>query len=666
MPTAEVGPDNPLPPLFGGEDTHAVADATEADDEMRQNIAYGRLPSVMPYLLQDGYHRIRQPAEHRVAVLENEVLRATFLLDVGGRLWSLIHKPTGRELLFRNPVFQPANLALRNAWVAGGVEWNIGTIGHSPTTCSPLHAARVQRPDGTPVLRMYEFERMRRIVFQIDAYLPRGSHVLLVHVRIVNPNDHEVPVYWWSNIAVPEAPDVRVIAPADSAWHFSYERVVRRVPIPTSEGSDRTYTTRARAAADYFFDIAPTQRRWIAALDGAGEGLVQASTQRLSGRKLFLWGQHPGGKRWQEWLSEPGQGYLEIQAGLARTQLEHLPLPARTRWSWIEAYGLVTADPGATHGSDWSQARAAVEAGLDSLITRERLDAELAAAATWADDPPVETLSLGSGWGALERRHRAAAGDDSLVLAATPFPDDTLGPEQEPWITLLASGQMPAAASGAPGTAPVSYETDAAWEPYLKAAEGWLARLHEGVLHAAQGDLEAAEKAWSRSIEDTPNAWAWRNLGALAAHRGQMPDAVRYYLQAHRVAPDLLPLAQELLDVLVRADLPSLALTTVEGLHADHRADGRVRILEARAALNAGDVDRCRALIDEGIEVATIREGENSLRELWHDCQQRRTGTGGPDSVAGLPRQRPALPEIYDFTLHPETSQPQDHGRNIR
>ncbi|WP_373294883.1 tetratricopeptide repeat protein [Dactylosporangium sucinum] len=225
---------------------------------------------------------------------------------------------------------------------------------------------------------------------------------------------------------------------------------------------------------------------------------------------------------------------------------------------------------------------------------------------------------------------------------------------------------MPAAASGAPGTAPVSYVTDAAWEPYLKAAEGWLARLHEGVLYAARGDLAAAEKAWSRSIEDTPNAWAWRNLGALAAHRGQTPDAVRFYRQAHRMAPDLLPLTHELLDVLVRADLPSLALATVEELHADHRADGRVRMFEARAALDAGDVDRCRALIDQGIEVATVREGENSLRELWHDCQQRRMDTGGHDNVAGRPTQVPALPKIYDFTLHPEASRPRNHDRDTR
>ena len=438
MPTAEVGPVNPLPPLFSTADLHTVADPGEADAEMRHNIGYGRVHSVLPYLVQDGYGRERRQVEHKVAVLENEVLRATFLLDLGGRLWSLVHKPTGRELLYRNPVFQPANLALRNAWFAGGVEWNIGTIGHSPTTCEPLHAARVLQPDGTPVLRMYEFERLREVVFQVDASLPAGSPVLLVHVRIVNPNDVETPMYWWSNAAVPQADDIRVLAPADEAWEFPYDNPLRRVPIPVPAEEDRTYTTRAAEAADYFFAIADDQRRWVTALDGRGTGLVQTSTDRLRGRKLFLWGKSPGGSHWQEWLAQPGQEYLEIQAGLARTQLEHLPMPARASWSWVEAYGLLQSDPDAVHGDDWSLARAVVSRDLEELIPRAELDEVLAAAAAWADAAPVEVLNVGSGWGALERRLRERDGDDSLSLPGTPFGDEALGLEQE------AVGRAPA------------------------------------------------------------------------------------------------------------------------------------------------------------------------------------------------------------------------------
>ncbi|MET8829834.1 DUF5107 domain-containing protein [Streptomyces sp. NPDC004610] len=651
MPTAETGPTNPLPPLFTGRDTHAVADLATADDEMRRNIAYGRLPSVLPYTLQDGYRRTREPREHQVAVLENDLLRATFLPHTGGRLWSLIHKPTNRELLFRNPVFQPANLALRNAWVAGGVEWNIGTIGHTPTTCSPLHTVRAGRPDGTPVLRMYEFERLRRVVFQIDASLPDGSGVLLVHIRIINPNSHTVPIYWWSNIAVPEAPDVRVLAPADSAWHFAYDQVLRHVPVPEHEGLDRTRTTRARAAADYFFDLAPEQRRWITALDGRGQGLAQTSTDRLRGRKLFLWGRHPGGRRWQEWLSGPDTSYLEIQAGLARTQLEHEPLPAGGEWTWAEAYGLLSADASAVHG-DWPRARAAAEAGLDSLITRDALEADLKAAAAWIDSPPLEVLSDGSGWGALERRRRSAQGDHSLSFPATPFTDRTLGPEQEPWLTLLTTGTMPTAS---PATAPASYEADPAWAPLLEDAGDWLGLLHQGVLHAARGDLAAAESAWSRSVAAEPNAWAHRNLAVLADRRGETETAVHSYLRAHELTPELTPLIHELLELLLRDDQPSLALSVVDALGPEQRADGRTRLLEARAALAADRLDRCGPLLEEGIEVPTLREGETSLGDLWREYQKRRAQTQGSGAgrAQGGGGPMPEIPQAYDFTLHP-------------
>ncbi|WP_329500858.1 DUF5107 domain-containing protein [Kitasatospora herbaricolor] len=637
LPTAPVGPVNPLPPLFGGADLHQVEDTSQADEEMRHNIAYGRVPSVMPYLMQDGYTRERAPAEHPVAVLENATLRATFLLGAGGRLWSLVHKPTGRELLFRNPVFQPANLALRGAWLAGGVEWNIATIGHTPTTCEPLHAARVTRPDGTPVLRMWEYERIRGVVYQIDAHLPDDSQVLLVHVRITNPRDTTVPMYWWSNIAVPETPDTRVLAPADAAWQFSYDRRIRHVALPAPDGTDLTRTTLSRDAADYFFDIPAGRRRWVTALDAQGRGLVQASTQRLRGRKLFLWGQGEGGRHWQEWLSEPGQAYLEIQAGLARTQLEHLPMPAGARWSWVEAYGLLEADPDAVHGDDWTTARNAARDSLDKLLPQSVLDAELQAATHWIDQQPDEILHTGSGWGALEQHRRTKTGEAPLSTPGAPFPDTTLGPEQAPWLELLAHGRITAAD---PGRAPASYQTDPAWVEPLGTAEGWLAQLHLGTLHTHTGDLDRARKAWLRSVELHPTAWAWRGLAALAAHTGDLDEAARAYRAALRLAPALLPLVLESAGVLLRAGHPHEALEHLEALDPAQRATGRVRWTEARAALDAGDVERCGRLLHEGIEVADIREGEDSLHELWF--AHRRAQRGLPEAE---------LPSAYDFRM---------------
>ncbi|MDN5766606.1 MAG: DUF5107 domain-containing protein [Humibacillus sp.] len=638
LPTAAVGPINPLPPLFGPRDAHQVTDAGDADEEMMQGVGYGRVASVLPYLLQDGYDRTLTETEHEVAVLENDTLRATFLLDAGGRLVSLVHRPGDRELLFRNPAFQPANLALRDAWVSGGVEWNIGTIGHSPLTCEPLHAVRAQHADGSPVLRMYEYERLRGVVFQIDAWLPEGSPVLFVHARIVNPGDETVPIYWWSNIAVAQTADVRVVAPADAAWQFGYDATIRRVQMPVTSGIDRTYPTRSVEAADYFFDLPATERRWIAAVDAEGSGLAQVSTDRLRGRKLFLWGESDGGHHWQEWLNGPGQHYLELQAGLARTQLEHLPLPPRAQWSWVEAYGMVSGPADEVHSSTWSLARDAVARGVDELVPKATLERALADAKTWVDDEPLEVLSAGSGWGALERTARARSGDDSLRMPATPFPDSTIGPEQQTWLALLDGA---ATLPGDPSDPPLSYQVDDRWVGLLGRATGWQAALHRGVARAAHGDLDAAEAEWAASAKDQPNAWARRNLGALARSRGDLDLALEHYRAAHQLSPDLLPLTLELLEALLESGQPNEALSLIAGAPEAQRGHGRMRFAQARAMLATGDLAGVAAILESSLEIADIREGETSLTTFWDTYQ---------DALSPS-RDRQPMPRALDFRM---------------
>ena len=122
--------------------------------------------------------------------------------------------------------------------------------------------------------------------------------------------------------------------------------MMKRVPIPRdAAGLDVTYSTHLPDATDYFYDIPANRRPWITALDADGKGLVHASTKELGSRKMFAWGMNPGGRHWQEFLSVPNQPYLEIQAGVARTQFECFPMAARSELTWTEAYGLLEIDP---------------------------------------------------------------------------------------------------------------------------------------------------------------------------------------------------------------------------------------------------------------------------------------------------------------------------------
>ena len=332
--------------------------------------------------MQDRYGRQRQPRDFQAIVIENENLKATFLPELGGRLMSLFHKPTNRELLFSNPVFQPANLATRDAWFAGGIEWNIGQYGHAFHTCAPVFAAAIPGLNSEQGLRLYDYERCKGLFWQIDFYLPPGAQFLYAFTRVLNPRDAETSMYWWTNTAVPEAADVRVLAPTNEAVYVDLAFYLRegrlaygQHDLPTLEtfgGKDATYSVNSSSANEFYFQCQEAELPWEAALDGRGTGFVEASTHPLNVRKLFCWGQHQGGRHWQEFLSVPGQSYIEIQAGLAPTQVHGLTMPGRSQWSWTQAFGYVDADPGRVHGADWAAAWKTVDAAPEgeTLVRR--------------------------------------------------------------------------------------------------------------------------------------------------------------------------------------------------------------------------------------------------------------------------------------------------------
>lgn len=611
LPAAALGEENPLPPLRGQQDLHRVENAAELSPQMRENIEYGVLSSALPTLDQDGYDRELVERALPTLVLENAHLRATILPSLGGRLYSLVHKASGDELLYRNPVFQPANLALRNAWFAGGVEWNLGSTGHWTGTCSPMHAARVDGPDGTPMLRLWEWERTRNLVTQLDFWLPEDSDQLYVGARIQNPSSETVPAYWWSNIAVEQSPGTRVLVPADQAWRYGYGNRLDLVGVPEYDGIDLTYPMRHQRAIDFFFELPPEEQPWIAAVDAEGNGLAQTSTDRLRGRKLFVWGEARGGRRWQEWLAPglQGPGYAEIQAGLARTQMEHLKLPAATNWHWLEAYGRVSVDPATAHADDWKTARtgtgAVLEPVLASLAEREQdwltiIDAE-----------PTEHLAIGSGWGALELRRTGWK-----VSAGTPFAEATMTDRERAWLPVL-DGRMPAPAS-------ISEPPDGTlvgWRDLLEAVEddNWLIWYHRGVARWYAGDEEGAVVAWQRH----ENAWALRNL----AHCTNSPR--EYGRAVELVPPDFAPLFVEALNAAVEDQDSQLADEIYRLASEEVRAHPRIQLARVRQLLQNGDAAGAEALLDEGIELAGVREGANPLAEYWQ-WAQRELGTSRP------------------------------------
>ena len=122
-------------------------------------------------------------------------------------------------------------LLYENAWFSGGVEWNVGIIGHNPYTTLPLYTAVTQTQTGAPVLRMYEYERVRKVPYQMDFWLEDEDRFLNCRIRVVNESDQVIPMYWWSNIAVPEYEDGGITIPAQKAFTFA-DGAISKVDIP--------------------------------------------------------------------------------------------------------------------------------------------------------------------------------------------------------------------------------------------------------------------------------------------------------------------------------------------------------------------------------------------------------------------------------------------------
>ncbi|MGD8849911.1 MAG: DUF5107 domain-containing protein [Anaerolineales bacterium] len=121
LPVAEIGPDSSLPALtFSWTASPKVKAKNGVPVEIVEQSQYGQPHSILPYAMQDHYNRKRHPEDVKIAVLENDHILASFLLEYGGRLWSLQDQKSGRELLAINREIQPANLALRSAWFSGG------------------------------------------------------------------------------------------------------------------------------------------------------------------------------------------------------------------------------------------------------------------------------------------------------------------------------------------------------------------------------------------------------------------------------------------------------------------------------------------------------------------------------------------------------------------
>ena len=171
------------------------------------------------------------------------------------------------------------------------------------------------------------------IVFSVDLLMPADRPLLVAFVRVRNPDPEPKPLYWWTNIAAPEEPGVRVLAPADGAWRSGYDGSIALVDIPFADdpATDVSLPATREASRGLLLSGACRAASWIAAVRPTAVGSFRPPPLSCAVASCFVGVRRPAAGTGRCGWRARGSGYLEIQAGLATTQLEHLRLEGAPR-----------------------------------------------------------------------------------------------------------------------------------------------------------------------------------------------------------------------------------------------------------------------------------------------------------------------------------------------
>lgn len=587
-------------------------------------IDYGWRETSYPYTQQNAYAEETEQ-EITVAVLENEYLYAEFLPTLGGRLWKLYDKKKQKDVLYTNDVIRFRNLSIRNAWFSGGVEWNCGIIGHSPFTCSQMYCAFVKGKNGEDVLRFYEFERVREICYQIDFWL--DDNKLMTVVRIENQNTEVVPMYWWSNMATPEYKGGRVVVPADSAYNNSDGMGIKKSSIPFDNGIDVSYPENIPNTIDYFYDIPQNEAKFIANVDKDGYGLLQFSSNNLKGRKLFSWGHKKGSHHWQNMLTDKAGDYVEIQAGLGKTQYECIPMPPKCVWSFSECYTLadISADK---VNAPYDELVGAVKEQIHALGGCALLDEKLK---DYADDISIqkgELILKGSGFGYL---------NTVLGGKAPNHLEFCIDDDIKPWLAL---------AEGKQTTGRLSFAYGKKIENLLLKNMNicnWNIPYQLALLAYDKREFEKAKEYCERSLILDNNVYNNHLYAAVLYQLGD--DYCSYFAQkCIDIKNNSYCFAESILSLLLKQNAYSAVIDCFNKLSADLKNNPRLSMYLSMAYLKSGNAEKAEEILlsDGGLVLLDFREGDKFLDKLYRGIRKELYN----ESYADI-----TVPEQFDFIV---------------
>jgi hypothetical protein len=386
---------------------------------------------------------------YKSLVLENEYLKVTLVPEYGGRILSMIYKPTGHEQLYQNPIGRPYG----PQWDAFYYDWLMLWGGIFPTFSEPEHGKAWCRPWAYTITRNTAEEVSVKMTFtdsinfsrrpsqfkygatnitcDFEVTLQAGTTALKTSVSLVNPTNGEIPYEYWTNVGVAPGsvtgntrcddqteivgpvstvkigadwPDIRKAEQLVSGELYRFEKL-------------RWYKNWTNDGIAYAWPV--EGRFWGALNHKNNEAIIRvADNAKTPGLKLWGFGYNQSRTVNPETPAEYRRPFIEMWAGASKEFFSPARLPGRSTLQFDEYYTPTTGLSSMTHASE----RAVVDLVTDKARYDGASDRQVAVSCRYFVTRPAERVTV---------RLRFKGGSKSVTVHEVTTNHESSGPFNE-------------------------------------------------------------------------------------------------------------------------------------------------------------------------------------------------------------------------------------------
>ena len=270
---------------------------------------------IYPYFRYEGFTTKSEKKAWKIVELENDFLKIMIFPEIGGKIWSVTDKVTGKEMFYGNEVVKFRNVALRGAWTSGGIEFNYGVIGHTPACSFPVDYLTRINADGSASCIIGALDLLTRTCWNVEINLPKDKAWFTTRSFWHNRTGASQPYYSWVNTAVNTRKDLEFIYPGTN--RISHEGLASSWPMDSDVHKNISHWSENDFTGSKSYHIVGKHRPYFGAYWSDDDfGVMQYSNRDDKlGRKIWIWALSDEGKIWENFLTDTNGQYAEIQSG---------------------------------------------------------------------------------------------------------------------------------------------------------------------------------------------------------------------------------------------------------------------------------------------------------------------------------------------------------------